>query len=214
MRSISWMVVSLALVIPVPGAAQVSVEVGPLLGYYRPLGSFEDASVYSTALPRTPQDLSGHAWGGEARVWFGKRVGTELHTSVARSTIPQVNTPAGPRGPTPAQVTTLTVQALLTVTGAPARDQIWISAGMGAIRHGGSAYDRYSAPTDLGPIVGAGARFGLTRQLHATVGFSTLVYMFDLPMPPELRLNPGSLERGRQVDLLVHLGVGWTVGGM
>jgi hypothetical protein len=83
---------------------------------------------------------------------------------------------------------------------------------VGAIRHGGAAYDRFSTPTDFGPVVGAGARFALTRQLHTTVGFRTLVYMFDLPMPPELRLNPGSLERGRQVDLLVHLGVSWTLG--
>jgi hypothetical protein len=39
-----------------------------------------------------------------------------------------------------------------------------------------------------------------------------LAALFDLPMPPELRLNPGSLERGRQVDLLVHLGVIWMLG--
>jgi hypothetical protein len=54
---------------------------------------------------------------------------------------------------------------------------------------------------------------GLAHHLRATVGVSTLVYMFDLPMPPELRLNPGSLEHGRQVDLFAHFGLSWMVGG-
>jgi len=198
---------------PVAAHAQTSLEFGPLIGYYRPFGSFEDASVYSTALPRTPRDLSGTAWGGEARAWFGKRVGVELRASFAQSTIPSVATPAGPTRPTLANVGMLTAQGLFTLIGAPARHQIWVSAGGGAIRHGGQAYDRHGAPTDIGAALGAGARARLTPRIHATLGISTLVYMFDVPMPPELRLNPGSLQRGRQVDASIHLGATWMVGG-
>jgi hypothetical protein len=40
---------------------------------------------------------------------------------------------------------------------APARHQIWLERRAGAIRHGGEAYARYGTPTDLAPLVGAGA---------------------------------------------------------
>jgi hypothetical protein len=212
MRVTRGIMLSLVVLSPVRGTAQVRVEVGPILGYYRPYGSFDSASVYSTALPNTPQNLKGGAWGGDARVWFGKRLGTELKALVAHSTIPEVFTPAGPRGPTPATITTASAQGLLTVLGTPARHQVWVSAGVGAIRHGGDSYASYGSPWDFGLAVGAGARIRLTPHVHATFGLTTLVYTFDLPMPPALRLNPGSLEHGRQVDVLTHVGLSWMVG--
>jgi hypothetical protein len=213
MRYLGLALLTAALVSPARGAAQVRAELGPIFGYYRPYGSFEAASVYSTALPLAPKDLRGPAWGAESRVWFGERIGTGLQWSVAGSTIPSTNTPGGPSSPTHAQVMTVTAQALLTLVGTPAQRQIWVSAGVGAIRHGGKAYEPYGTPTDVGPVVGGSARFGITRDLHATLGLSTLIYVLDVPMPPELRPNLGSLEHGRQADLLVHLGFTWMVGG-
>ncbi|HEV8195461.1 MAG TPA: hypothetical protein VGP87_02375 [Gemmatimonadales bacterium] len=213
MRYLSLVLLGAALMSPVPGAAQMRAEFGPVFGYYRPYGSFDAASVYSTALPQAPKDLKGHAWGADARVWFGSRFGAELRGSLARSTIPSTNTPGGPSGATRADVMTVTAQGLLTLVGTPAQRQIWLSAGVGAIRHGGQAYQRYGTPMDVGPVVGGGARFGITRDLHATVGLSSLLYVFDIPMPPELSLNPGSLEHGRQIDVLVHFGITWMVGG-
>lgn len=201
----------MAIAAPSIAAAQATVEVGPLLGHFRPLGSFESATVYSTALPVAPRDLSGLAVGGEARIWFGARVGGELRASVARSTVPSVSTPGGPSPSTPARVTTLSAQALFTIAGTPGRNQVWLSGGLGVVRHGGKAYEPYTSLTDPGPIAGAGVRLGVTHRLQITGGISAVTYMFDMPMPPALRLNPGSLERGRQLDLLFHLGMSWVM---
>src|ERR1051325_8805270 len=95
MRSMGWVLAGLAVLGPVQAAAQAGIEVGPLLGYYRPYGRFEPTSVNIIGLPATPRVLRGRAWGGEARVWFGRRFGGEIQASVSRSTIPQVLTPNG-----------------------------------------------------------------------------------------------------------------------
>jgi len=212
MRAITRIVGCLVVLSPMRAAAQVVVELGPSLGYYRPYGRFDSASVYSTALPNTPQNLKGGTWGGGARGWIGKRLGIEITALAAHSTIPQVFTPAGPNGSTSATVTTVTAQGLVTLIGTPARQQVWVSAGLGAIRHGGDSYARYGAPWDLSPAFGAGAGIRLMPHFRATFALTTLVYTFDLPMPPELRLNPGSLEHGHQVDVLTHVGLVWIPG--
>lgn len=193
--------------------SRFSLEFGPVLGYYRPYGTFEPASVYFTSLPYAPDDLKGPARGGEGRVWFGRRAGLELRASVASSTLPSVSTPAGLTRPIPARVYTLTAQALLTILGTPSGRQIWVGAGAGISRHGGEAYARHRSVTDIGPTAGFGARFPLTHRIHATAGLNAFTYMFDMPMPPYLRLNPGSLQRGRQLDVLVHAGVSWAITG-
>jgi hypothetical protein len=213
MRSMGWVLAGLAVLGPVQAAAQAGIEVGPLLGYYRPYGRFEPTSVNIIGLPATPRVLRGRAWGGEARVWFGRRVGGEIQASVSRSTIPQVLTPNGARGPTAARVSTFTAQGLLTLAGTPARDQVWLSAGVGAIRHGGDAYAPYGTPTNLASTIGAGGRLRLLPHVYATAGLSALVYTFDVPIPTALGLNPGSLEYGPQVDVLAHFGLSWMVSG-
>lgn len=205
-----WLL-AVALAVPVRGTAQVRAEFGPVLGYYRPYGSFEAASVYFTSLPFAPSDLKGLARGAEGRVWLGQRVGIELRGFVASSTLPSVSTPSGPSRPTPANVYALTAQTLLTIVGTASRHLIWVSAGAGVSRHGGEAYARHTGVTDIGPAAGFGTRFRLTRQIHATAGVTAFTYMFDMPMPADERLNPGSLQRGRQVDVLFHTGVSWTI---
>jgi hypothetical protein len=35
--------------------------------------------------------------------------------------------------------------------------------------------------------------------------------MLDIPMPSQLRLNPGSLERGLQIDATFRVGARWTM---
>ncbi len=212
MRSLVSLAAVMVFTSPLIASAQTRLEFGPVLAYYRPFAAFEPASVFSTALPRTPQDLSGMAWGGVARAWFGTRIGAELGGSIAEGTIPSQPTPAGPTRPIGTRVGVVTVQGLLTLTGDPTGRQAWVSAGAGVIRHGGDAYARYGTPTDTGVAIGAGGRLPIAARLHATFGVSTLVYMFDLPMPPELSRNPGSLQRGRQVDTFLYLGATWMLG--
>lgn len=213
MRRLSLMVLAIFLTSALPVGAQVEFSFGPVIGYYRPLGKFDQASVYSTNLPNTPQVLSGLAWGGAGTVWFGRRFGAELQASLTQSTIPGIISPVGPLGPTPAQVDLVVFQGLFTVLGAPSGHHVWLSAGPGLIHHGGRAYDRYALSAQWAAVAGAGAQVRISRRLQAAFGLDGLFYTFDLPMPPELRHNPGSLQHGRQIDALLHLGLSWTQGG-
>ena len=190
--------------------AQTSVSIGPVVGYYRPFGHFERASVYSTDLPMKPEDLSGPEFGGEVDAWFGRRVGASIEAGFASSSVPATVTPAGMRGPTAARVETAVAQALVSLP-TSFREHLWLSAGVGVIRHAGTAYARYGSPSEGAGVIGAGAKADLNDHFSLTAGITTLWYMFNLPMPAELRLNPGSLERGRQMDAIFHLGARWSI---
>lgn len=211
-RLIRLLSVMTALAAPAVARAQVSLELGPTLGRYRPLGDFDPASVSVTSLPRTPQDLNSWSWGGEARLWLGRRVGAELRASVAQSTVPSVPAPGGPRPETPARIGTFLAQGVFALPGTPNRYRVWVSAGAGLVRHGGEAYEAHGSPADAGPVIGAGAAVRLFRGLRATLGASALFYTLDVPMPPRLSGNPGSLQRGKQSDLHIQFGLTWLLG--
>ncbi len=192
-----------------PLRAQTTVNVGPSFGYYRPFGHFDPASVYSTSLPTTPSDLRGFAWGGAAQITFGQRLGAEAKVSVANSTIHGGNTPAGPRGPTSAHVVAVTLQAQYEVSPTPETYRVWLSAGPGLIRHGGDAYAPYGSPTSVSGALGVGISLPIGFHLQIAADATTLLYSFDVKMPPELQGNPGSLQHGTQADALVHVDVRW-----
>jgi hypothetical protein len=199
------------LVFAAPLRAQSSIELAPFFGYYRPMGSFAPASVYSTSLPNKPSDLSGVAWGVEARSWISERLGVQLQAAVANSTMPEVTTPGGAMGPYSAQVLIVTAQAQYDLSPSPERYRIWVSAGPGLIRHGGDAYAiaGVGSPITVGAALGMGLNIPIASRLSATVGAETLLYHLDIKFPPELRGNPGSLESGFQSDLLLHVGLAW-----
>ena len=210
-RSSRWFVVSGLVVAPIAGSAatlhaQVNFDIGPLVAYYRPLGHFDPVPVLSSALPNTPSDLSAVAWGGEARVSFGRRWGAGAQLAFTQSKVPQVITPAGRRGPTGGQVLTASVQAEYDVSPRPTKYQLWLSAGPGLVRHGGDAYERYGSPTDVAGVLGMDFTFPIASHLRFAVGATTLLYSIDVKERSE---SPVSLERGFQTDALVHVGVRW-----
>ncbi len=79
------------------------------------MGSFEQASIYDTDLPYTPQALNGNAWGAEARAWFGGRWGAQLQVSSSSSTIGPTISPGGPTRSRTANVQLATAQALYNI---------------------------------------------------------------------------------------------------
>jgi len=200
---------SCSILLAAPLAAQPAVDLGPLVGYYRPLGHFDPASVYVTSLPGSPSALSGVAWGGAARVALGRRFGAEGQLSVAGSTLPSAATPAGETPPTSARVLVLTAQAQYDVSPAPQRFRLWVGAGPGLVRHGGDAYAPYGTPVSLAGALGAAADVPLGARVRAAAGVDALLYAFDVAMPPALRGNPGSLQHGFRHDALVHVGLRW-----
>jgi hypothetical protein len=201
------------LVFAAPLRAQSSIELAPFVGYYRPMGSFAPASVYSTALPSKPSDLSGVAWGVEARSWISQRLGVQLQAAVASSTMPEVNTPGGAMGPYAAQVLIVTAQALYDLSPSPEGfRRVWLSAGPALIRYGGDAYSLAGggAPVSVGAALGAGLNIPLGSRLSATAGVQVLLYQLDMGFPSSLSGNPGRFESGFQDDLLLHLGLAWN----
>jgi len=192
-----------------PAGGQVQIELGPMLGHYRPVGHFDEASVYSTSLPSKPAELAGTALGGEVRVWVNERFGLQIQAGVASSTIGPVMAPGGPRGPTPAQVLTVAVQGLYRPTLILGSISAWLGAGCGLVRHGGEAYERHGSPTDLAGVVGVGGTVPVIGRLRATAGLTGILYPFKVPMPPRLRGNPGPLQHGLRKDLLLHVGLNW-----
>lgn len=202
-------VAPLILAIATPVDAQITGSIGPLVGYYRPFGHFEPASVYSTSLPREPGDLRGRALGVIGQLSFGGRLGVEAQMTMANSTLPAVITPAGAQGPTAARVTVATLQAQYDISPAPEKVRLRISAGPGLVQYGGDAYRCCGSPRSVGVALGAGVSLPVASMLQVTAGATVLRYSVDVAMPPALQGNPGSLERGMQTDAVLHLGLRW-----
>lgn len=204
-------VIALPLVagLAAPALAQVRGEIGPLVGFYRPFGHFDPTSVYSTSLPTDPSQLRGVAWGAEGQLSTGGRFGLAGQFAVASSTLPPVITPAGPSKATNARVTIATLQARYDVSPVRERVSVWLSAGPALVQHGGYAYRTYGSPRSVGAAAGVGIAVPIASMLRVFAGATALRYSFDVPMPAELRSNPGSLQHGPQTDAVVNLGVRW-----
>jgi len=204
----SWVLLTVvpAIAVPTPATGQASVEVGPFVAIYAPVGNFGSSDVVSTALPTRPGYLGGLAWGAEGRLWLNARVGIQLQGAVATSRFGGgVNTPAGfTTTPKDAQVVTLTAQVVYR----PLRSSfpLLVSAGAGVVRHGGEAYS-WPALRGLSPVavaLGLGCDLHIGRWLTATLGVTTLLYSLDVHDDFGQRF-----ERGFQADLLPHVTLAW-----
>ncbi|MGH7615967.1 MAG: hypothetical protein ACREPM_01930 [Gemmatimonadaceae bacterium] len=199
-------VLALLVGIAAPACAQRAVEVGPFAGYYRPLGHFDPTSVWSTALPNTPQDLSGLMLGIDGRAWVTGRLGLELQGALRSGSVgPYPNPGFGTKNTTSYDVQMLTAQVLLRSSANGHR--FWVGAGPGVVRHTGNAYSPYGSPTDLAGAGSLGAEADLGRHLALSAGASALVYNFDLRNPPIL--VSGRMEHGRMTDAAVRVGLMW-----
>ena len=190
------------LALTTPLAAQSRIEVGPLVALYAPAGNFQPAPYYSTALPNSPGDLTGVAWGGQGRIWFTPRFGVQVQVASASSTVGGGNTPGGSFPGTAARVLTASTQVLWGLSALPHNARFYLSAGAGLVRHGGKAYERYGPPTQLATVVGFGAAVPLGSHLAANAGVSTFLYNIDVSDS-----SGTSLEHGLQVDALIQVGV-------
>lgn len=195
-----------AIASPTVSPAQASVEVGPLVGYYAPVGSFGTGTSSSTAMPNNPIDLAGLARGADLRVWFNRRFGLEIEGEVATSRFGGGLFTPGDFVTTPkeAQVVTTSVQALVRpAPGVP----LSCSVGVGVVHRGGTAYQGFAGQgylglTSVGGTLGLGydVRFG--RFFKATAGLDALLYPLDVHDSLDQRY-----ETGFQTDLLATLSI-------
>jgi len=198
--------VSLGIAAPRAASGQVSLELGPLVAAYAPLGAFGPYDATSTAYPTRPGDLAGVAWGAEGRVWFNSRVGVQVQGAVATSRFGGgVFLPNGfTTSPSEAQVVTVTAQVVYRPLAG--RLPLLLTAGAGVVSHQG---DAYSWPTVQGlsaPAVALGLGFELpiSRRLAATFGVTALLYSLDVHDEFGQRY-----EHGFQTDLIPYVSLAW-----
>lgn len=199
--------VAIASSIALASSARAQIEVGATVGLYSPLGSFQRASVYSTALPNSPGSLGGTAFGAQFRVWVSPRLGFELAGATTSSTFGGVITPGGPSPSTSARVTSGTAELLIRLTSDDSRARVWAGVGAGAIQHGGAAYAAFGKPVNYGSALGIGTAIRISGGLSADIGVASLIYSLDIHGTEAT--NPGLSESGTQVDMLLRTGLSY-----
>jgi hypothetical protein len=192
-----------------PSAAQIGIEIGATIGYYSPMGSFKADYPASVELPRSPSSLSGTAFGGELRLWVGPRIGLQLAGSTTASSVGGATTPDGVRPSVPARVSLGTAQLLYRVNGDESRAPVWLSAGGGAIKHGGAAYDVFHEPVNYGGVAGVGSAVRIRGGLSLDLELSSMIYNIDF-RTPGITLG-GLKERGTQLDMMLCTGLSYSL---
>ena len=198
---------------PKPAAAQASVEIGPLVALFTPVGRHD---VFSAIVPAAASDMRGLAWGAEGRFWLTPRFAIQLQGAVRNSRFGGGLYPpcmccvpclASPSAPGSATVVAATAQAVYrpSPTGFP----FWVSAGVGMERRGGQAYaDAVSGvSTPFAGVFGLGCDLHFGRRVTASLGATSLLYFLDTR---DVFGQP--VEHGFQADVLAHAGLAWHWG--
>ena len=193
---------------PEPAAAQASVEIGPLVALFAPVGRHD---VFSAAVPAAASDTRGLAWGAEGRFWLTPRFAIELQGAVRNSRFGgglyppcMCCVPCSPSPPNTATVVAAAAQAVYRP--GPAGIPFWLSAGVGMERRGGQAYADAvgGVSTPFAGVLGLGCDLHFGRRVTASLGATSLLYHLDT------RDTSGQpVERGFQADVLVHVGLAW-----
>jgi hypothetical protein len=183
--------------------AQHRFEFGPIVGYYRPMGSFEPTTVTRVPFPAVPADKSGLALGVRWRAWHDAGHGVEVELLEARSVTDSAFTPIGWLGPHSIRVQTVAARAVFAVASAePWR--LWLSGGGGMVRHAGRAYSGLKGTIDLAATAGFGTRLRLYGGFYPSAALSLFLYQLDVRGSTRT-----SVQRGVQVDPVLELGVMW-----
>ncbi len=190
-------------------SAQTRLEIGPLVGFYMPEGSFGHPTI-GGSLPTSPSRLRGAALGAQGRSWFNSGVGLQLQVAETSHDVGGgLVTPAGyTTSPEVARVTAVSAQILYRPE--PSGIPIWLSAGAGLVDHGGKAYTQGAdiagteGLTPLAGAVGVGFDVPVGSALTATLGLSTLFYELNV------HTRGGQyFERGFQTDVLPFISLEW-----
>ncbi|MBA2684677.1 MAG: hypothetical protein H0U66_09325 [Gemmatimonadaceae bacterium] len=198
-----------SLVLTSSAVAQIKVEVGASVGMYSPVGGFKSASVHSSSLPNSASDLSGASFGAQLRLWVAPRVGFQLAGATSSTEVGNgLFSPGGRTPTTNASISTGSAQLLFLVTPEAGTARVWLGAGGGAIRHGGSTYEPFGTPVNYGAVMSVGSAIRIRGGLSANLGLTSMIYNLDIR--GTAATDPGLSERGQQVDLLVHTGLSYS----
>lgn len=182
-------------------ATAQSIEIGPSIGYYRPLAQFDPAPYLSSDLPERPSELQGIALGANARVVLGRRAAVEGTFATIASRLPVFISPGNAMAfHTAERVNVLTLEGQLSVSPVGAASEVRVGAGPAFVQHRGEGYSRYGSPRSWGAALGIEIARSLASHFEATARAQGIVYQFNLASPP---------QHGRQIDGLLGLGMRW-----
>lgn len=186
---------------------QIVVELGPRVGRYVSMSRIEGGVVTSGGVPDHPSDLTGIAWGGAVRVWLGARLGLAAQAAIVPTRQLGGSTPGGGKSPdTRAVIAPVSLDVLFPIVATqPLR--VWAGAGVGVVRHGGSAYSSIGAPMRVAPSLELGGSLRLSDRLSTTADVLGMMYMYDIPD----RTSTRSLQRGWVTALALTLGLDWAL---
>ena len=181
-------------------AAQVTLGLQPVIGYYWPLGYFQRADLVSTALPKQPGDLRGGAWGGDLQFRIHHRFAIEGFAQTTTHTLPSCLCPNGPTDPVPVRVSVAALTGQYDLSLQPTRYHLWASLGQVVIRHSGRGYERPDSPVSWGGAGGLQLAIPFASHFELVGAGTGIGYWFDLDFPP---------QHGPQLDALLSVGVRW-----
>jgi hypothetical protein len=186
--------VLLASVSPRPLAAQIHVDLGPVVGFYA--GSTSFPSIEAFFAPAWKQAISV-SYGAEAILWH-RHLGLAASYLVAPSDI-KVNGSPAPN--LEASIRVAALEAMLDVEVGELANTVQFSGGVARVLRRGDAYKAYDDPASTALVLGLGTRFELLDRLGLDLGLKGLVY--------SLRLSSGNIETESttQADFLGHLGL-------
>lgn len=196
---LAWCVCSVAA----PLSAQTHVELAPTVGLYVPTAPVADQpGAGCGGCQVTFKQEAGFFLGGRLTIWTGNgHLGLETSLGFANSSVH--GTAQGYfSGDTTGTVGIFTERLLWAFTKPGASPSVYAAGGLAYLTHSSDAYQGVSGTSNLGAVLGLGARFPVGGGIAMKTEFEDLIYstQFDLG-------GGQSTVSKRQNDLLVTVGM-------
>ncbi len=189
--------------------AQISLDVGPTVGFYASLTTTEGPRA--PGLPAVPgtatwkQDAAV-AYGGEATVWLNGRIGIGGSYLYSPSRVSVTGNGAfASNEQQSASVQVATARATFSFD--VGKNPVYLSGGVGRIIRGGPAYEDLDDPANTAAVFGVGTGLKIARQLRVNLGMDVLFYSL------QLKTSSASFPSHTQADVVGRVGLVYRVGG-
>jgi hypothetical protein len=188
--------------------AQISLDVGPTVGFYASLTTTEGPRA--PGLPAVPtatwkQDAAV-AYGGEATVWLSGRIGIGGSYLYSPSRVSVTGNGAfASNEQQSASVQIATARATFSFD--VGKNPVYLSGGVGRIMRGGSAYEDLDDPANTAAVFGVGTALKIARQLRVNLGMDVLFYSL------QLKTSSASFPSHTQADVVGRVGLLYRLGG-
>lgn len=181
-------------------AAQAKLEFTPFAGLYIPTANVIDQSGVTLKQKTTV------AFGGRVAVWVSERIGVEGSFGFAPSGV-KAETPLG-SADTSASIVMASGRVLIGLPSS-GNTSYHLIVGGGIVSHGGAGYEGATGKTDIGGVVGAGARIKVGPSLRLRLDLEDNLFSAKFKEP----ISGLETDSKFQNDLVISLGLAIPLGG-